>query len=101
MAWHKVASVSELPDGEVIGVEVEGVPIAVYNLEGEFFATHNVCTHAYALLSDGYVDDGKIECPLHQGIFDVRSGKAEEGPVDEDLQTFAVKVEGEEILVEV
>ncbi len=101
MAWHKVAHVKEIPEGEVIGVEVEGVPIAVYNLDGDIFATHNVCTHAFALLSDGYVDDGKIECPLHQGIFDIRSGKAEEGPVDEDLQTFAVKVEGDEILVEV
>ena len=101
MAWHSVAKTSDVTEGEVIGVEIEGTPIAIYNLDGEFFATHNVCTHAFALLSDGYVDDGKIECPLHQGIFDIRSGKAEEGPVDEDLQTFAVKVEGDALLVEV
>ena len=101
MAWHSVAKTSEVTDGEVIGVEVEGTPIAIYNLDGQYFATHNVCTHAFALLSDGYVDDGKIECPLHQGIFDIRSGKAEEGPVDEDLKTFAVKVEGDELFVEV
>lgn len=101
MAWHSVAKTSDVTEGEVIGVEIEGTPIAIYNLDGEFFATHNVCTHAFALLSDGYVDDGKIECPLHQGIFDIRSGKAEEGPVDEDLQTFPVKVEGDALLVEV
>jgi nitrite reductase/ring-hydroxylating ferredoxin subunit len=101
MAWHKVARTSEVPEGEVIGVEVEGVPIAVYNLDGEYYATHNICTHAFALLSDGYVDEGKIECPLHQGIFDIRSGAAEEGPVDEDLKTYAVKVEGDDLLVEV
>lgn len=101
MAWHSVAKTSEVTDGEVIGVEVEGTPIAIYNLDGQYFATHNVCTHAFALLSDGYVDDGKIECPLHQGIFDIRSGKAEEGPVDEDLKTFTVKVEGDELFVEV
>lgn len=100
MAWHSVAKTSDVTEGEVIGVEIEGTPIAIYNLDGEFFATHNVCTHAFALLSDGYVDDGKIECPLHQGIFDIRSGKAEEGPVDEDLQTFPVKVEGDALLVE-
>ncbi len=100
MAWHRVAKTSEVPDGEVIGVEIEGTPVAIYNLEGEFFATHNVCTHAFALLSDGYVDDGKIECPLHQGVFDIRSGEAEEGPVDEDLKTFAVKVEGDDLLIE-
>ena len=101
MAWHSVAKTSDVTEGEVIGVELEGTPIAIYNLDGEFFATHNVCTHAFALLSDGYVDDGKIECPLHQGIFDIRSGKAEEGPVDEDLQTFPVKVEGDALLVEI
>ncbi len=101
MAWHSVAKTSDVTEGEVIGVEIEGTPIAIYNLDGEFFATHNVCTHAFALLSDGYVDDGKIECPLHQGIFDIRSGKAEEGPVDEDLQTFPVKVEGDALLVEI
>ncbi|WP_421709156.1 non-heme iron oxygenase ferredoxin subunit [Algihabitans sp.] len=100
MAWHSVAKTSEVTDGEVIGVEVEGTPIAIYNLDGEYFATHNVCTHAFALLSDGYVDDGKVECPLHQGIFDIRSGKAEEGPVDEDLKTFTVKVEGDELFVQ-
>lgn len=100
MAWHSVAKMSEVTDGEVIGVEVEGTPIAIYNLDGEYFATHNVCTHAFALLSDGYVDDGKVECPLHQGIFDIRSGKAEEGPVDEDLKTFTVKVEGDELFVQ-
>ncbi|WP_375595141.1 non-heme iron oxygenase ferredoxin subunit [Algihabitans albus] len=101
MAWHSVAKTSDVTEGEVIGVEIEGTPIAIYNLDGEFFATHNVCTHAFALLSDGYVDDGKIECPLHQGIFDIRSGKAEEGPVDEDLQTFPVKVEGDALLIEI
>ena len=92
MAWHSVAKTSDVTEGEVIGVEIEGTPIAIYNLDGEFFATHNVCTHAFALLSDGYVDDGKI---------DIRSGKAEEGPVDEDLQTFPVKVEGDALLVEI
>lgn len=100
MAWHSVAKTSEVTDGEVIGVEVEGTPIAIYNLDGEYFATHNVCTHAFALLSDGYVDDGKVECPLHQGIFDIRSGKAEEGPVDEDLKTFTIKVEGDELFIQ-
>nr|WP_245826511.1 non-heme iron oxygenase ferredoxin subunit [Oceanibacterium hippocampi] len=101
MPWCKIGTKSDLSDGEVMGVEVEGVPLAVYNVDGEFFATHNICTHAFALLSDGYVEDGKIECPLHQGIFDIRTGKAESGPVEDDVRTFTVRIEGDDLLVEI
>ena len=55
----------------------------------------------YACLSDGYMDGDKIECPLHQGLFDIRTGKAEEGPVDEDLKVYQVKREGGRVLVDI
>jgi len=101
MAWHRIAAKADLPVGEVRGYLVGDVPVALYNVEGEIFATHNVCTHAFALLSDGYLDEDRIECPLHQGVFCVRDGRAVDGPVDEDLRTFPVKLEGDDILVEV
>ena len=56
MAWHSVAKADDLGDDEVIGVEVEGREIAVYNLGGVYYATHNICTHEYACLSDGYIE---------------------------------------------
>ncbi|CAB3754866.1 non-heme iron oxygenase ferredoxin subunit [Paraburkholderia solisilvae] len=100
MAWKPMARVDEVEPGEVKGYRIDTIPVALYNLDGEFFATHDTCTHAQACLSDGYLEDGKIECPLHQGLFDVRTGKAVSGPVDVDVKTFPVRVEGDEVLID-
>jgi phenylpropionate dioxygenase-like ring-hydroxylating dioxygenase large terminal subunit len=99
-AWQKAAALSELPDGGVIGVHVGSTPIALFKLDGVVYATHGVCTHAMAILADGFVEDGKIECPLHQGLFDIKTGKALCAPLTEDLRTYAVKVEGDDVLVD-
>lgn len=99
MAWKAIARVTDVEPGAVKACRVDNVPLALYNLDGEFFATHDICTHAHACLSDGYLEDGKIECPMHQGVFDVRTGNAVSGPVDINVQTFAVRVEGDDVLV--
>ena len=100
MAWQRVASTSEIDADGVLGVDVDGSPVAIYRLGNEVFATAGICTHALAILSDGFVEDGKIECPLHQGQFDIRSGKALCAPVTEDLRTYAVKLEGDDICID-
>jgi apoptosis-inducing factor 3 len=99
MAWQKVASFPRMAEDGVTGVNVDGVPIALYRLGDEIFATHGICTHALAFLSDGWVEDGKIECPLHQGQFDIRTGKALCSPVTEDLRVYPVKRDGDDILI--
>ena len=77
MNWIRIASTDQLTDDdEVIPVAAGDKQLALYRSEGEFYASDNVCTHAYALLSDGYLEDGCIECPLHQARFDIRTGKA-------------------------
>jgi apoptosis-inducing factor 3 len=100
MAWQRAASLKSIPEGGVCGVELEGVPLALYDLDGTIYATHGICTHAMALLAEGFVEDGKIECPLHQGLFDIRTGAALAPPVTAGVQTFAVKVEGDDVLVD-
>jgi anthranilate 1,2-dioxygenase large subunit len=100
MAWQKAASLSDLDDGGVIGVHVGATPVALYRLDGAVYATHGICTHAMAILADGFVEDGKIECPLHQGLFDIKSGKALCAPLTEDLRTYAAKVDGSDVLVD-
>jgi naphthalene 1,2-dioxygenase system ferredoxin subunit len=97
--WVKAARRSDLGDGDVIGVLVKGREIAVYDIDGTLFATDDICTHAYAKLSDGWLDKAEIECPLHAGRFDVRTGKALCPPVTDDVKTYPVRVEGDEIQV--
>jgi apoptosis-inducing factor 3 len=99
MAWQKVASFPSMPEDGITGVNVDGMPIALYRLGDEVFATHGICTHALAFLSDGWVEDGKIECPLHQGQFDIRTGRALCAPVTEDLRVYRVKRDGDDILI--
>ncbi|MEX0809945.1 MAG: non-heme iron oxygenase ferredoxin subunit [Dongiaceae bacterium] len=100
MPWSKVATTADLAPEEVIEVIVGDQSIALYNVEGTFYATHNICTHGQAKLHRGYLEDCRIECPLHQGVFDVTTGQPLEGPVSEPLRVFNVKVDGDDILVE-
>jgi naphthalene 1,2-dioxygenase ferredoxin component len=97
--WVKVAERGDLGEGDVLGVVVAGHDIAIYDLDGEIFATDDICTHAYAKLSDGWLDKGEIECPLHAGRFDVKTGKATAPPCIDDLKIYAVRVVGDEIQV--
>lgn len=97
--FHTVAKKSDLGDGEALQVVIGKKEIAIYNLEGEFFATDDICTHAYASLADGYVEGELVECPLHGGCFNIKSGKAMTPPVTEDLKTYEVKIDGDDIQV--
>ena len=95
------AKVSDIPEESIVGVEVEGRQIALYHLPGgEFRATSNICTHGYALLSEGWLgDEGQVECPLHGGVFDIRTGEPAMPPCEVALQTYEVRVEGDDILI--
>lgn len=97
--WVRVTGRDDLEAGEVIGVEAGGRSIAVYDCDGELFATDNICTHAYACLSDGWLDGTTIECPLHAARFDVRTGQVLDPPATEDLKTYPVRQNGDAIEV--
>jgi naphthalene 1,2-dioxygenase system ferredoxin subunit len=88
-----VAAASEIPDGDIIGREVQGREIALYRLGDEVMATDARCTHGDASLCGGFVEpDGSIECPLHQGRFDIRTGRALCAPLTQDLAVHAVRL---------
>lgn len=90
--WVRAAATSEVAEGEPLGSKAGGRDIAIYLVDGTYFATSNICTHAFALLSDGWLEGCTIECPLHNGRFDIRTGHALSSPVERDLETFAVEV---------
>lgn len=99
--WFAAASVDAIPDGEVLAVRVGGREVALYNLEGNFFATDAICTHQRVSLCDGFVENGQIECPLHQGRFDIRTGKALCAPVSVDLRVYSVRIDGQTIYIRI
>jgi nitrite reductase/ring-hydroxylating ferredoxin subunit len=101
MTWHRVADASAIVEGEAVGVEVGERRIALCCVGGAVYAIENVCPHAYALLSDGFIEGNEIECPLHAACFDITTGECLAPPADRDLVTYKVKVEGDDVLVEV
>ena len=95
--WHLVARTTDLAPGEVMYVEVGNDPVALINLEGEFHALSDICTHQDASLSDGEIFGDEIECPLHGGAFEIRTGLPANFPVVVPVETYEIKVEGEEV----
>lgn len=98
-AWVVVTHIDDLPEGEARRVEVGGRGIALYNVAGEIFATDDTCTHMRARLSDGYLEGHVIECPLHFGRFDVRTGAPLSAPCTDAVQPHQVLVEAGTIRV--
>ena len=97
--WVRAAGRADLAEGEVLGIDIGGREIALYDLDGDLFATDDICTHAYARLSDGWLDRGEIECPLHAGRFEVRTGKPLCPPVTDPIKTYPIRLVGEEIQI--
>lgn len=99
--WHPVARLSELETDEALGVEIEGRPLCIVSSKGEIFAIDDLCPHQRDIrLSEGYVEDGTIECPQHQACFDLRTGKVLQPPAEEDVATYSVRVDGDTVFVE-
>lgn len=96
-----VLALSELPEGTVKKVVIEGTAVALVHTEGEVFAVSDVCTHAEVSLSEGDVDGCEIECWLHGARFDLRTGEPSGPPATKSLATFDVKLEGDAVLVRI
>ncbi len=98
--WIEVCGTDEVDEEDLVRWDYEGRSFAIYNTEKGFFATDGFCTHEQQHLEDGLVIGNVIECPLHQGRFDIPSGKALSAPVCVDLKTYAVKIEGDRVLIQ-
>ena len=96
----EVAGLDELAPGATLRVEVDGTPVCLVNVGGTVHALHDTCTHARASMSEGFVDEGVIECPRHGAQFDVATGQALTPPATLPLPTFAVEVRDGRVLVD-
>ena len=90
-----VARVEEIPPGHAARVEIEGTPVAVFNVAGDFHAVDDTCTHAEASLSEGEldVDECTVECPLHGSTFDLGTGDPLSLPAVEPVRVHQVIVD--------
>lgn len=97
--WISVATRDEFAPGERRVVETQGTRIVVFNLDGEFYAIEDMCTHDYAPLEDGAIEGDTIMCPRHGAKFCIKTGEALSPPAYEGITTFPVRVENGVVFV--
>jgi naphthalene 1,2-dioxygenase system ferredoxin subunit len=94
LQWVDATALNDVPEDDVIGILIGDRDIALYNAGGEIFATDNICTHGHARLCEGFLEGHEIECPLHQGRFDIRTGAPTCAPVTEAIRSYPIRIEG-------
>lgn len=99
--WVKVSEVGELAPGEKKQIDLDGIEVALFNVEGEYFCIEDVCTHDGAPLCHGRFSGEEITCPRHGARFSVKTGAALCMPAVEPTETYPVKVEGNDIMIEI
>jgi 3-phenylpropionate/trans-cinnamate dioxygenase ferredoxin subunit len=100
MTWHPVTPCEKVSTDAPVAFASGDSSIAIFRVKGELYATDNVCPHAYALLTDGFVEGETVECPLHGAIFHIPTGKCMAAPAESDLKTYPVKIEGGQVFVD-
>ena len=99
--WIDAAAQDDLWDDSGTSVVLNGLEIALFRGGDAAYATDNLCSHGQARLCDGFVEGHEIECPLHQGRFDLRTGQASAEPAVEAIKTYPVRIEGGRVYVQI
>jgi 3-phenylpropionate/trans-cinnamate dioxygenase ferredoxin component len=99
--WVRVAHIDEIQPGDRLLKEVDGYFIAVFNVDDEFYAIEDVCTHDGGPVAEGELDDYAIECPRHGARFDIRTGKVLSFPAVTPVPALAVKIEADAVHVDI
>lgn len=97
--WIAVGDASAVTEDTPLSARIDGTAVGVYRLGDSFYALEDVCPHADALLSQGFVDGDVIECPLHGAQFHIPSGKCLKGPGGRDLVKFETRIDGAQIFI--
>jgi 3-phenylpropionate/trans-cinnamate dioxygenase ferredoxin subunit len=101
MTMSRVAATADVPPGSVRVFQVNGRSIALANLDGSFYAVDNLCTHDNGPLGEGTLWNGTIECPRHGARFDVKTGAVKALPAVRPVRTYPVRLDGDEVSVDV
>jgi len=93
VTYIKVAAVQEIPENERLFIEINELPIVIFSLNGEFFATGDICSHDRGPIGEGQIEGYEVICPRHGARFDIRTGKVKRFPAASDIPSYPVKVE--------
>ena len=97
----KVAETKDVPPGTAVAVDLEGRAVALFNVDGRFYAIDGTCTHRGGPLSEGELDGTVVTCPLHGARFDVTTGEVLGPPAARGVGRYDVRVEGEDVKIEI
>ena len=97
--WHVVAKTGEVVEDEAKRVSIGTTDIAICRVDEQFYAIDDICTHAYASMSEGDLRGDEVECPLHGGAFSCITGAPTNPPANTPLRVFNVQIDGDDILV--
>ncbi|MGH2830480.1 MAG: bifunctional 3-phenylpropionate/cinnamic acid dioxygenase ferredoxin subunit [Actinomycetota bacterium] len=101
MTATRVCAATDVPDGGSIRVKLpDGTPVAVFKVDGAFYAIGDTCSHEEASLSDGELDELTVECPKHGAVFDLATGKNLTLPATKPVPSYAVRTEGNDVILE-
>ena len=98
--WNDVGAREQVDPDNPLSVNVGETKIGVYDVEGSLHAIDDVCTHAFAMLTQGFADGCEIECPLHNAVFDVTTGKHLRGEPCSDVKTYPIRISNGRIEVQ-
>ncbi len=101
MTWVKICNQDKIKKGDMIPFDHNEKKLLIANLGGKIYATDRICTHAEADLTNGILNEDGVTCPLHLSIFNLHTGKPQNLPAEKPLKTYNVKIEQNEIYVEV
>ena len=99
--WIYVCEKNKIDLEDLLRFDHETKTYCIYHIKEGFFATDGMCTHENVHLEDGLLMDDEIECPMHQGIFNIKSGKVIQDPPCEDLKTYPTKVKEGKVYIEI
>ncbi len=99
--WIKACNLEQVKDGDLFGLTINDKKILLANLKGKILATDLICTHANADLSTGFLSDEGVRCPLHLSVFNLENGEPQNLPAETPLKVYNVKIDDNEVYVEV
>ncbi|MGL4858489.1 MAG: non-heme iron oxygenase ferredoxin subunit [Enterobacteriaceae bacterium] len=92
MSWQNICHQDQVSEDFPFAVKIADKEIGIYLVDGEYYALEDVCPHAYALLTQGFVEEGNVECPLHGAVFDIKTGRCLKEPGGRDLKSYPVRL---------